>query len=52
MYVIKYPPSTAIERDSSGRVIGYSGSFVEHFDWLSRRLAFEYVLYIWFIKII
>ena len=37
----QFPPATVIERDSSGKVIGYSGPMVEQLDWLSRRLRFE-----------
>ena len=39
---LQFPPVTMIERNSSGHVIGYSGSRIEQFDWLSRCLGFEY----------
>ena len=41
---LQFPPVTMIERNSSGYVIGYSGSFIEQFDWLSRCLGFEFII--------
>ena len=39
--IFQFPPGSVIERNSSGHVVGYSGSLVAQFDWLSKRLGFE-----------